>query len=75
MGRVSGFFDKIRTRSGPTSGFFKKTHTRPYSLSDRVKSGPLGSGRAGYPRVGFKLPSLAFWAFLKSSMLCTVHWP
>ena len=38
--------------------FLKKTHTRPYSLSGRVKFGPLGSSRAGYMRVGFKLPSL-----------------
>ena len=31
-GRVSGFFDKIRTRPGPALGiFFLKTHTRPYS--------------------------------------------
>ena len=45
-------FKKTRTRPGPGSGFFKKTQTRPYSLSDRVKSGPLGSGRTGYPRIG-----------------------
>ena len=61
VGSGSGFgpgFDKTRTRPGPASGFFLKTHTRPYNLSDRVKSGPLGSGRTGYPRVGYKLPSL-----------------
>ena len=57
-GRVSDFFNKIRTRPGSASGFFLKTHTRPYSLSGRVKSGPLGSGRTGYPRIGSKLPSL-----------------
>ena len=51
--------DKFRTRPRPASGFFFKTHTRPYNLSDRVKSGLLGSSRTGYPRVGFKLPSLA----------------
>ena len=53
-GRVSDFFIKPR----PFLGFFKKTHTRPYSQSDQVKLGLLGSGRAGYPRVGQKLPSL-----------------
>ena len=50
-------FTKTRTRFG----FFflkKKTQTRPYSLSGQVKSNPLGSGRARYPRFGQKLPSL-----------------
>ena len=38
--------------------FFYKIRTRPYSLSSRVKSGPLESGRTGYLWVGFKLSSL-----------------
>ena len=42
----------------PVRVFLKKTQTRPYSLSSRVKSDPLGSSRAGYPQVGQKLPSL-----------------
>ena len=54
-GRV---FTKTWTQPGPVSGFFSKTQTQPYSLSGRVKSDPLGSGRAGYPWVGYKLPSL-----------------
>ena len=49
---------KTRTRPEPNSGFLKKTHTRPYNLSGWVKFNPLGLGRAGYPRVGYKLPSL-----------------
>ena len=57
-------FVKTRTRPGPASGFFlKKTHTRPYNLSGWVKSDPLGSGRAKYLRVKYKLPSLSLgWA-------------
>ena len=56
-GRVwvrAGFLPKL----GPISGFKKKTQTQPYSLSNRVKSDPSGSGRAKYSRVGLKLPSL-----------------
>ena len=60
-GRVSGFLIKPR----PVSGFFLKTHTQPYSLSGRVKSGPLGSGRAGYPQVRSKLPSLLIQHFIQ----------
>ena len=35
-----------------------KTHTRPYYLSGRVKSDPLGLGQTRYPRVELLLPSL-----------------
>ena len=50
VGSGSGrIFIKTRTRFG---FFFFKIQIWPYSLSDRVKSGPLGSGRAGYPRIG-----------------------
>ena len=49
-------FCKTRTRFR----FLKKEiHTRPYNLSSQVKSHPLGSSRARYPRVRYKLPSLA----------------
>ena len=35
----------------PFQFFLKKTQTRLYSLSGRVKSNPLGSGRVGSGRV------------------------
>ena len=47
--RVSGFLIKSKPDPDSLRGFFKKKiHTWPYSLS----------GRVGYSRVGFKLPSL-----------------
>ena len=60
-GRVSGRVSDFFIKSGPDPDplrIFLKTHTRSYSLSDRVKSGPLGSDRAEYPWVGQKLSSL-----------------
>ena len=67
-----GFFDKIRTWPGSALGFFfLKTHTRPYSLSDRVKSSPLGSGRTEYPRIRFKWPSL-LWSNL-TDLWCPIQ--
>ena len=63
------FIDKTLTRPGLASNFKKKTHTRPYSLSSRVKSDPLGSGWAGYPRVGSKLPSLVKFKECKERLI------
>ena len=67
-GRVrfrAGFLPK----PGPVSGFFL-TQTRPYSLSDRVKPDPLGSGREGYPQVELKLSSLSLIIFFILNLNC-----
>ena len=59
LGSGLGFFNKTRTRFGffffflnpyPTLFLIRQGKTRPIRV---------GSGRAGYPRVGQKLPSLA----------------
>ena len=50
--------------------FFLKTYTRPYNLSSRVKSDPLGLDRAGYPWVGYKLPSLQKGKGIAAIVIC-----
>ena len=57
----SGFeagFTKTRTRPRPALGFILKIQTWSYYFVGRVKPAPLGSGRAGCPRVRYFLPSL-----------------
>ena len=66
------FFIKPRPDLDPLRVFLKKTHIRPYSLSSQVKFDPLGSGQAGYLRVGFKLPSLILLYGLMGSTLLPV---
>ena len=64
--------DKTWTWPGPASGFFffLKTYTRPYNLSGRVKSDPLGLDRAEYPWVGYKLPSLQKGKGIAAIVIC-----
>lgn len=56
LGRA-GILQKPKSNLDRASGFLK-TYTRPYNLSNRVKSNPLGSGQARHLQIRYKLPFL-----------------
>ena len=64
MGRVSGRVSGFLIKSGPDLDplrvfFFKNPYPALFFIGPgKIRPIRVGPGRAGYPRVGFKLPSL-----------------